>query len=94
MQFNVGRRLVGRTWLICLDGRTETVFICHIIDMTVNTVGVRVAVATCSFPILIAVLFVVLGAAVAIINVIAPCKRHWWMLKERVQCFKKMSLSQ
>lgn len=80
MELDVGWRLVGGAWLVGLDGGAETVLVGDIVDLAIDSVGVGVAVASGTLAVLVTVLLVVLGAAVAVVDVVAPSEGHWWVL--------------
>lgn len=80
MHFDIGRRLVGSAWLVCLDSGAESVLVGDVVDLAVNSVSVGVSVATGALSVLVTVLLVVLGASVPVVDVVAPGKRHWWVL--------------
>ena len=80
VQFYVGGRLVGSARLVGLDCGAEAVLVGHVVHLAVNSVGVRVTIATCSLSILVAGLLVVLGPTVSVVDVVSPGEWHGCVL--------------
>lgn len=53
----------------------------YVVDLAVDAVGVSVAVASGALTVLVAGLFVELCAAIAVVDVVAPCEGAWRVLR-------------